>query len=75
VPKTNATGIESLARDRFQLADLDGAREPVGLALVEAPRPDLDRGGRACRDRRPKRILGRIALEVSREERRHQHVP
>src|SRR5215212_1011431 len=64
----------ALARDRFQLGDLDRAREPVGLALVEAARTHLQRRCRPGRDRLAKRVLRRFALEMSREEGGQQDV-
>src|SRR5437764_12942011 len=60
--------------DRFQLGDLDGAREAVDLPLLEASGADLERRSRAGRDRRTERTLGRLAFQVRGEVGRQQDV-
>src|SRR3954462_15163346 len=58
----------------FQFGDLHGAGQTVDLALVEPARTDLERGRRARRHGRPKRVLGRLAAELGSQERRQEHV-
>src|SRR5438067_13532036 len=60
--------------DRFQLGDLDGAREAVDLPLLEPSSADLESRSRAGRDRRTERILRRLAFQVRGEVGRQQDV-